>query len=244
MNPLKAAPRVIFWYRLFTLGRSPIVVIKATERQIGQGYACLTGAVRTLVDDFKLRVIVNGLPNSLDDSLLRTKREDVIEIKPMTKEMVWKIGQLQHLFENVKKTGLEDIVFAVLGGVPADYETLWRNVEDGLQNGRDAREVIGTHLCGQISAAIKIIEDSCGNNGPAIAKLMKLFQENSVFTKSTLVANNLQRPSLDNVFREVERNGVPVLIAASNAIGIVLQHNLSKKPSLDELEELLKKPKL
>jgi hypothetical protein len=90
MNPLKSAPRVIFWYRLFTLGRSPTVVINvnATERKVGQDYAGLTGAVRTLVDKYKLRVVVDGSPNSLDETLLRTKREDVIDIKPMTKEMI------------------------------------------------------------------------------------------------------------------------------------------------------------
>jgi hypothetical protein len=32
MDPLQMAPGVIFWYRLFTLGRSPIVVINAAER--------------------------------------------------------------------------------------------------------------------------------------------------------------------------------------------------------------------
>ena len=241
MNPLKSAPRVIFWYRLFTLGRSPMVVINAAERKVGQDYAGLTGAVRTLVDDYNLRVVVDGSPNSLDETLLRTKRQSVFDIKPMTKEVVWQIGQLQDLFKYAKEAGLEDSMLAVLGGIPADYEEIWRNSKFDLQAGRDAKEVIGAHLCAAISAAIKLVEDSCGNDGPAIAKLMKLFQETSIFTKSTLVTNKLQRPTPDKVFREVERNGVFVLIPASNAIGIVLQHGLSKKPSLTELEELLKK---
>jgi hypothetical protein len=240
MNPLKSAPRVIFWHRLFTLGRSPIVVINAAERKVGQDYAGLTGAVRTLVDDFKLRVIVDGSPNSLDETLLRTTRQRVFDIKPMTKEMVWQIGQLQHLFKYVKDASLEDTVFAVLGGIPSRYEELWDNSKIDLQAGLDAKEVIGTHLCAAISAAIKLVEDSCGNDGPAIEKLMNLFQETSIFTKSTLVTNLLQRPTPDKVFREVERDGVFVLIPASNAIGIVLQHGLSKKPSLNELEKLLK----
>jgi hypothetical protein len=146
MNPLKSAPRVIFWYRLFTLGRSPMVVINAAERIVGQDYARLTGAVRTLVDDYKLRVVVDGSPNSLDETLLRTTREDVIDIKPMTKEMVWKIGQLQDFFKYAKEAGLEDTVFAVHGGIPSRYEKLWRTTKFDLQAGRDAREVIGTLL--------------------------------------------------------------------------------------------------
>jgi hypothetical protein len=58
------------------------------REKIGQEYASLTGAVRTLVDDYKLRVIVDGSPNSLDESLLNTDRAHVIEIKPMTKDMI------------------------------------------------------------------------------------------------------------------------------------------------------------
>jgi hypothetical protein len=69
---------------------------------------------------------------------------------------------------------------------------------------------------------------------------MKLFQETSVFRKSTLVANHLKRPTPDKVFREVKQDGEPVLIPASNAIGIVLRHSLIKEPSLEELEELVK----
>jgi Cdc6-like AAA superfamily ATPase len=106
MGLFKVAPRVIFWFRFFTLGRYPIIVINATERKVGEEYAGLTGAVRTLVDDYKLRVVVDGSPNSLDESLLRTTRQRVFDIKPMTKEMIWEIEQLQDLFKYVKEAGL------------------------------------------------------------------------------------------------------------------------------------------
>jgi hypothetical protein len=142
--PFDSAKRVIFWYRLFTLGRSPIVVINVTEREIGHGYAGLTGAVRTLVDKYELRVVVDLSPNSISDSRLRTTRQRVFEIQPMTKEMVWQIGQLQNLFKYVKDASLEDTVFAVfavLGGVPSRYEELWDNSKIDLQAGRDAKEV-------------------------------------------------------------------------------------------------------
>jgi hypothetical protein len=95
-------------------------------------------------------------------------------------------------------------------------------------------------LCAEISAAIKLVKESCGNDDPATEKLMELFKETSVFTKSTLVTNKLQRPTPDKVFREVERDDVFVLIPASNSIGIVLQHKVTKKPTLNELEQLLK----
>jgi hypothetical protein len=99
--PFDSAERVIFCYRLFTLGRSPIIVTNATERKVGQDYAGLTGAVRTLVDKNKLRVIIDGSTNSLDEILLRANRHRVFDITAMNKEMVWKIVQLDDLFKYV-----------------------------------------------------------------------------------------------------------------------------------------------
>jgi GTPase SAR1 family protein len=240
MSLFKAAPRVIFWYRLFTFGRSPIVVINATERNVGEGYAGLTGAVRTLVDKYKLRVVVDGSPNSLDESLLRTKRQRVVDIKPMTKELIWQIEQLQDLFKYVEEVGLDDIVFAVLGGIPAGYEELWDNARIDLQDGQEAREVLGSHLCSEISAAIKIVKDSKTKTND-MEEIIKLFDKNKkLILSDTLTVKKLQRPTPDKVFRELEQDGVFVLVPASNAIGIVLQHSLIKEPSLNELEVMVR----
>ena len=236
--PFESAKGVVFWHRLFTLGRSPIVVISAAERKVGQEYACLATAVRVLVENYKLRVIVKGSPNSLHESLLQTKRQRVVDIKPMTKEMIWQMGQLQELFKYTKEAGLEDTMFAVLGGIPADYEKLWSSAKIKLQAGGDARKVIGARLCDVVFAAINLVEESCGYDAAATAELVKLFQETSVFTESTLL--HLERPSPDNVFREVKQDGVHVLIPARNAIGIVLKYSLRQEPSLPELEELIK----
>jgi len=238
--PFDSARRVIFWFRIFTLGRYPIIVINATERKVGEEYAGLTGAVRTLVDDYKLRVVVDGSPNSLDESLLRTTRQSVVDIKPMTKEMIWQIEQLQDLFKYVKEAGLDDVVFAVLGGIPVGYEELWRNAKIDLQEGQEARKVIGVHLCAEISAAIKIVKDSKTKTND-MEKIIELFDKEMKWILSdTLTVKKLQRPTPDKVFREVEQDGIPVLIPASNSIGIVLQHSLKKKPSLNELEEMVR----
>jgi hypothetical protein len=240
MDPFQSARKVLFWYRLFTLGRSPIVVINATERKVGEEYASLTGAVRTLVDKYKLRVVVDGSPNSLDESLLRTERERVFDIKPLTSEMIWQFEQLQELFKYVKDAGLADTVFAVLGGIPAKYEKLWDNSKIELQAGRDAREVIGTHLCAEIYAAIKLVKDSKTKTND-MEEIIKLFDKiKKLILSDTLTVKKLQRPTPDKVFREVKQDGIPVLIPASNAIAIVLQHSLAKKPSLDELEAMVR----
>ena len=232
--PFNSARRIVFWYRFFTLGRSPIIVINATERKAGQEYAGLTGAVRTLVDKYKLRVVVDGSANFLDETLLRTKGQSVIYIKPMTKEMIWQIEQLQDLFKYVKEADLDDTVFAVLGGIPAEYEQIWSNAKTDLRDGKNPRQVIGSCLCAEIFAAIKVV-----TNAQDTKEIIKLFDKN-VIPRHLLNDMKLKRPTPDMVFCEVERDGIPVLIPASNSIGIVLHHSLRKEPTLNELEELLK----
>jgi hypothetical protein len=98
--------------------------------------------------------------------------------------------------------------------------------------------MIGTNLCAAVSAAIKLVEGSCGNNSD-MEKIIKLLDKNTnIIRRRLLTLNKLQRPTPDKIFCEVERDGVFVLIPASNAIGIVLQHDLSKKPSLNELDRI------
>jgi hypothetical protein len=61
-DPQASAKRVIFFYKLFALGRTPVVVLNCSERTVNEEYPRLTGAVRTLADNFNLRVIViNGI---------------------------------------------------------------------------------------------------------------------------------------------------------------------------------------
>jgi hypothetical protein len=110
-----------------------------------------------------------------------------------------------------------------------------------LQDGQNPRQVIGTHLCAAISAAINLVRDS-KSQSIDMKEIIKLFDKVKMsILCDTLVDKNLKRPTPDKIFREVERDGISVLIPVSDATGIVLQHSLSKKPSLNELEELLKK---
>lgn len=236
---LRLSVRVIFWYRLFTLGRSPIVVIKAVERKNAQDYTDLISAAQTLVDDYKLRVIVDGPPNLLDDRFLRTSNRHVFKVKPMTREMIWQIDELQGLFKYIKEAGLDDLVFAVFGGVPASYVQLWENNKIDVEYGQNIRQVIGAHLCAKIFAAINLVQKSRTETAD-MKEIIKLFDKsNKWILCETLSQKKLQRPASDIMFREEERDGMSVLIPVSNAIGIVLQHSLTKKPSLRELEELI-----
>jgi hypothetical protein len=239
--PYDSARNVIFWYQLFSFGNTPTIIINATERKIGQESASLTGAVRTLVDDYKLRVIIDGSPNSLDESLLNTKRALILDIKPMTKDMIWSLPQLQEFLSTINKTdNLGVILWAVLGGIPADYEKVWKKIEflRISKDSDDAKQLIGELLCDEIYSAIKVVRDAKKNAD--MKEIVKLFdKEKNEIVCELLTDKDLTRPTPDKVFHEVERNGIAILIPASNAIGIVLRNNLLQKPTLKKLEELI-----
>jgi hypothetical protein len=111
-----------------------------------------------------------------------------------------------------------------------------------LQPGRDAKEVIGTHLCAAISAAINLVQKS-KLESIDMKEIIKLFNGEKIsILCDTLVDKNLKRPTPDKLFGEVKQGRVFVIIPASNAIGIVLRHNITEEHSLNELETLLKMP--
>lgn len=79
-DPIRSAKRAIACYR-FIFRRSPIVVIRASERPQAKAPADIAGAVRTLTDIYKLRVVVDSSPNSLDPGVLGTEREIVMQLE-------------------------------------------------------------------------------------------------------------------------------------------------------------------
>jgi len=236
--PYDSARRVVFWYQLFSFGNTPTIIINATERKIGQDTASLTGAVRVLVDKYKLRVIVDASPNSLDERLLNTERADVVDIKPLTKEMIWSLPQLQEFLSIVNKAdNLADIVWAVLGGIPAKYEKVWRKFER-LKDSVDAKQLIGELLCDEIYAAIEIVRDA--KNESSVTEIIDLFDEgiNGIICEQ-LTTKKLISPTPGKVFHKIKKDKVSMLVPASNAIGIVLRHHLSEEPTLETLAKLV-----
>lgn len=49
--PFESAKRVVFWHRLITFGKSPIIAINTTDRSYGRKCTEIRSAVRTLVED-------------------------------------------------------------------------------------------------------------------------------------------------------------------------------------------------
>ena len=74
--------RVIKWYSRF-FGRVPVIIISATQRNINQEPAQLTGAARILVENFGLNVLIDCSENAFPDIL--TGRERTLSVEHMTR---------------------------------------------------------------------------------------------------------------------------------------------------------------
>jgi hypothetical protein len=115
-----SARRLLFFYS-FLFKITPIVVLSLPERQSGEPYDQVTAAVRALTDDYGLRVVVDGSPNSIPPELLTTKRQTVISVELMLKEEIEFIPEIKGLIDFLKSHNLDGPVRIVLGGSPPDY---------------------------------------------------------------------------------------------------------------------------
>mmetsp|Transcript_25112 Transcript_25112/g.22828 ORF Transcript_25112/g.22828 Transcript_25112/m.22828 type:complete len:158 (-) Transcript_25112:119-592(-) len=124
----------------------PIVVIGVPERTGEEKYASITGATRELADEYNLRVVIDGSPNSLPPELMTTTREIIYYIEEMDKSQIERIVEFESLITFLKKNNLFDAVWEVIGGVPSLFILLnvqfINNGGDNNSNDESARKVL------------------------------------------------------------------------------------------------------
>lgn len=98
-------------------GNDPVIIIKADERLENEEPAQLSAAARVLVDEFGLNVLIDCGENAFPDKL-RTHREIMIELEPMSSDMMRQLPEFKDLFKTLKSQGNEEVVLAICGGVP------------------------------------------------------------------------------------------------------------------------------
>eukprot|EP01036_Dinobryon_divergens_P038630 gene38630-50732_t len=141
--------------------RSPIVVIGVPERLSGQPYADVPSAVRDLADNYGLRVVVDGCPNSLPPELLATKREMVIAVEPMSKEQIESIHEFKGLIDFLKSRNLDEPVWKVLGGSPVDYLKLRTIIGNKLSLSDTASDEVANQVKNHLQS---VLSDSFSKN--------------------------------------------------------------------------------
>ena len=221
---------------------APIVVIRVPERQIGQQYADVTSAVRALVDDYGLRVIVDGSPNSIPPELLSTVREMVIAVEPMSREEIESIPEFDGFINLLKAHNLDDPVWKVLGGSPAAYQVLEAVLKQksSLSNIADDSIVnqVKNHILSVLSAALNNNVAKSSANTEAI---IKIFREKKTIgiPVMELKAMGFLLDYPNKVFREVKRSERWYVEPSTPAVSLIISENVQSDDGVHELLEKL-----
>jgi len=229
------------WFHALLFRAPPTIVLQAAERDAGKDYAEISSSCRALVD-FGFRVIVDASHNALSDSATLTEREQVLVVEPMPRELLENLKGLGNLVGALREAGLLDVMWAVVGGNPADYfnlDTAW------VRSGRgDVAAVTELFVKEQLGKAIEA-RDAAVVAHEGFSPLYTLFASADAVPLSTLTDMKLMRPSPDKVLRKVWRDDMLVLVPATQAMAVVLRHKLeTKAPSMDALKAMLSKGKM
>lgn len=110
---------------------------------------------------------------------------------------------------------------------------------DIKEEGR-ARDVIGKFLSDELYTASELVSIAATTKTSDMSEIIKLYQDNGCkISTQWLTEKNLIRPSPNKIFRRTEQEMKSVLIPSSKAVGIVLEHKLRDRITLDELVRLI-----
>lgn len=240
-----SARRVIWWHRV--IFRTPVtVVLEAAERKPSESFAAVDGAARALTQNFGVRVVIDASNNSLPDAAVATKREVRLDVEAMSLAQVEALPELASLLDALKKADLADVVWACIGGNPADYKSLgsaWKACSY-----QDIGLVVSEFLQELLAKALDHVDGAVAAN-EHLHGLYAMFRDGSDVPTSVLRGMKLVRPSPDKVLRSVRRltspgsegSGQRILVPVDAATALVLRYGLDKTPSIEQLKAMLRK---
>lgn len=164
---------------------------------------------------------MDGPPNSLPPELLRTKRQAVLSVEPMSRELIESIPEFQDLIGKLKKCKLDNAVWQILGGCPANYLGVQRLIVNCPDDAIADR--VRNHLISILNEAVEVVQDSSANT----KAIVKLFRERKILQlpKHELEDESLEIDLPNEVFKKVEKVGTFVEPATS-AVGLVIRENV------------------
>lgn len=233
-DSIASAVRISWFHQFFF--RSPItVILHAAERKPDEKPAAIDSAARVLVGH-GLRVIVDASTNSMAEEAVKTMREIFLQVEPMERGVLEQMEELAELRAALKEAGLADVVWKVLGGLPAAYLQLNRCWIAADQ--KELESVATNYLHSRLSIAISDVNKSCAAR-PDLEELYDLFVSREFVDESILRVKKLVRPSPDKVLRAIAVKGQQVrLIPVDNAKRLVLRHKLHLLAGMPTLEEM------
>jgi len=216
--------RVLFFYRLF-FRSNPVVVISVPERQVGENYAQVTSAVRSLADKFHLRIIVDGSPNSIPPELVYTIREIILFVDFMDKNVIESIPEWKGLIDFLKSHKLDQVVYDVLGGSPSEYIKMSKIINFTTGTTEEKIQSIKRHILSVLKDALVNRIHRSSRNTKKIIELLRRERK----LEMPVMELETQRLFLDfpnKVFREVSSNIDTIIAPANPAIGLIIKHNI------------------
>ena len=241
----KNAHRVLWWYSIFFFKLPPpIVLISVPERQSGHQYADITSAVRSLVDDYRVRVIVDGSLNSIPPELLATNRERVKTLEAMPRDLLESIPEFQDLIHFLKSNGLDDGVWKVLGGNPAKYVVLGQIKSEVtiLSKSDTATDVIIEKVKAHIqSLLIDSLNDIIAKSSSNTKKIIEIFRKKNVkkIPVMELEADGFLLDYPNKVFCEVKRKDGKFVEPSTSAVALIINEKIKDDPGICALTEKL-----
>ena len=206
------------------------------------GYAGVVAATRTLSKDY--RVVVDGSTNAVPNRLLRTKHQKVLQMGPMSLEVMETVPDFRHTFALLKELSRFELVWAVCGGNPADMGSLRvemhgaRFTPEGRLTAESARQLgaaVDEFAMERVRQAIGRVTELVTEH-PELEDLLKMFTTVDKVTPGVVRKNKFVRPHDDKVLRTGDTTGA--LVPADAATALVLRHGLTEMPSIEELRKL------
>jgi hypothetical protein len=240
-DPERTFRRVIFWHRVLTLGKSPVVVMSLGERLAGEEYAKITTAIRSFATNYKLRVIVDASPNSVDSRTLETGRCVHMEVDLMTTEAIESIEEFSQLRNLLQEANLYAVALEMLSGSPLAWKTFRKSYETRLDlaNSASARKALLE------SALMKVYSDTRRNikllirSDPHLYDVADLyFARDEVLAVDFLEVQGFKRPSPDKAFR-IKAGDEGLLQPITRAVHYVLKYGRTKTLNIDDLKALV-----
>jgi len=157
-------------------------------------------------------------------------------VEAMQRDLLEGLEDLGDLIGALRAAELDDVVWAVVGGNPADYFKLrgaWHDAERG-----DVTPVVSAFVTEQLNKAIEA-RDAAQMLDRRLSELYARFAAADAVSLADAKLGAM-RPSPDKVLREVTLDGESVLVPSTPAMAVVLRYGLAEAaPSLDALKAML-----
>ena len=224
------------------------MVIRVPELQIGETYAQVTASVRCLADDYGLRVIVDGSPNSIPPEVLTTKRASLMVVEAMSREEVESIPEFKSFIDILKEHNLDGPVWKVLGGSPQLYLKLKESIRKIIS--QSAPITASDEIVNQVkndleSELLDALTLNIANSSTLTKQIIKIFRERNVvmIPKMELETLGLLLDYPNKVFREVKMKRDRYVVPVTTAVSLIISENVTDAKGLSALmEKIFKKP--